>query len=472
MRKYDKKNKRNIGIILVISALIIVMFSLVINLFLSRDKNEYKVEEKTLVFDKDKTIIKTEKPAVIKTKWNKKYYLIQDKISTELGNTAITYNEDTGVLKLYGKYYEISSGDEINITSGETVIKSTALTKFYKLEDRKYLVVDKEIKSADGLLSTSDFLMIDLDKVGNATLTNHKVNLKTFSATTIVTSNYTFDIANEILVYGSDKIDLKKIIGSSNTYTKEDLIPEEDNNKGNSSESNTTANNGVTGVTDNSIANENNTTNGGNGSEGNTGKNNVVIEEIKKATKRTSVIAVTSTVNKISVDYVIYDPKKEYSSVYMEVKKENSSNIDTIYLNSGSTSYEISNNVFPNTNYELTFKYSYIDDENQMHVETFDKVNITTKKPQVSLKVTRTSKDGIDYLITTDNSYPLTSGTLTITKNGEVVSTNEITLNGNTVGHAPITGLQEEDSIFLSLTNIKSNGIIIKDLSSNYKFRY
>ncbi len=48
------------------------MFSLVINLFLSRDKNEYKVEEKTLVFDKDKTIIKTEKPAVIKTKWNKK----------------------------------------------------------------------------------------------------------------------------------------------------------------------------------------------------------------------------------------------------------------------------------------------------------------------------------------------------------------------------------------------------------------
>ena len=314
--------------------------------------------------------------------------------------------------------------------------------------------------------------MIDLDKAGNATLTNHKVNLKTFSATTIVTSNYTFDIANEILVYGSDKIDLKKIIGSSNTYTKEDLIPEEDNNKGNSSESNTTANNGVTGVTDNSIANGNNTTNSGNGSKGNTGKNNVVIEEIKKAAKRTSVIAVTSTVNKISVDYVIYDPKKEYSSVYMEVKKENSSNIDTIYLNSGSTSYEISNNVFPNTNYELTFKYSYIDDENQMHVETFDKVNITTKKPQVSLKVTRTSKDGIDYLITTDNSYPLTSGTLTITKNGEVVSTNEITLNGNTVGHAPITGLQEEDSISLSLTNIKSNETVIKDLSSNYKFRY
>ena len=71
--------------------------------------------------------------------------------------------------------------------------------------------------------------MIDLDKVGNATFTNHKVNLKSFSASTIVTSNYTFDIANEILSYGSEKIDLKKIIGSTNNYTKKDLEPTENN---------------------------------------------------------------------------------------------------------------------------------------------------------------------------------------------------------------------------------------------------
>ena len=38
MRKYDIKNKRNIGIIIAISVLIIIMFSLVIRLFLSIDK--------------------------------------------------------------------------------------------------------------------------------------------------------------------------------------------------------------------------------------------------------------------------------------------------------------------------------------------------------------------------------------------------------------------------------------------------
>lgn len=468
MRKYDIKNKRNIGIILVVALLIIIMFSLVIKVFNNRDKNEYTVAEKTLVFDKDKTIIKTDKESVIKTKWNKKYYLIKDKENIELGNNAITYNEESGILKLYGKYYEITSGDEINITSGETEIKSTALTKFYKLEDRKYLLVDKEISSIDGLLTTSDFLMVDLDKVGNATLTNHKVNLKAFSNTILVTSNYTFDIANEILTFGSDKIDLKKIIGSSNNYTKEELTPKEDQD-GNG---NNITNNGVTSITDNT---QNNNDKQGDNPTGNAsgGKNQTIIEEVKKATKRTSVIAVTSTINKIKVDYVIYDPKKEYSSVYMEVKKEDSSSVDTIYLSSNETSYEISSNIIPNTNYELTFKYSYIDEDNTLHTETFDKINIKTKKPTVSLTVTKTSKNKIDYLITTDNTYLLTSGLLTVVKNGEVIKKEEITNDKKNIYLGSISiPLLEDDSIELRLTNIKLNGNIIKDLEASYKFRY
>ena len=143
MRKYDIKNKRNIGIIIAISVLIIIMFSLVIRLFLSIDKKEYQVIPGTLVFDKDKTIVKVESNATIKMKWNKEYYLKYNDKEIGLGTSAISYNEDTGELHLYGRYYEISAGDEINITSDETIIKSTALTKFYKLADRKYLVVDK-----------------------------------------------------------------------------------------------------------------------------------------------------------------------------------------------------------------------------------------------------------------------------------------------------------------------------------------
>lgn len=468
MRKYDIKNKRNIGIIIGISVLIIIMFSLIIKLFLSSDKKEYTVYSGSLVFDKDKSIVKIKENGIIKKKWNNDYYLVYDDKNILLGDSAISYNEDTGEIILYGKYYEIGAGDSIDITDGETVIKSSALTKFYKLADRKYLVVDKEIKSLDGLLSTSEFLMVDLDKVGNATLTNHKVSLKTFSPTTIVTSNYTFDIANEILTYGSNKIDLKKIIGSSNKYTKEDLVPSENTDNG--------INNGVTNITDNSNASTgggNNSSGGNNSGDGSNlggGNSNTVIQEVKKATKRTSVISTYSTTDKINVNYVIYDPKKEYTSVYMEVHEIGTNKIDTIYLNGNDTGYVISN-LFPNTTYNLTFKYSYLDKNNEVSTDTFDNINVTTKKPKISIKVTSVSFGNIKYLITSDNSYDIDSATLKVFVNNEEVSSTTISINGNTVNDIYVNAVLD-DNVELLLTDVKSNGKVIKDVKSSYKFKY
>lgn len=475
MRKYDIKNKRNIGIIIGISIIIIIMFSLVIKLFLSSDKKEYTVHDGALVFDKDKSIIKVTEDSTIKKKWNNEYYLKFKDNNYELGNTAISYNEKTGEIILYGKYYEIGSGDLIDVTDGETVIKSSVITKFYKLADRKYLVVDKDIKTSDGLLSTNEFLMIDLDKVGNATLVNHKVNLKAFAATFIVTSNYTFDIANEILTYGSNKIDLKKIIGSSNTYTKEDLIPEENDNS--------SSNDGVTNITDNTNGSGSGNgggtggTTGGNGTTGDNkgtgdGKNNNsgnVIEEIKKATKRTSVISVTSSVSKIVVDYVVYDPYNEYTNVYMEVEEAGSNKINTIYLNKNDTRYEFTN-IFPNTNYRIKFKYSYIEDGNEV-IDTFDDITIATKRPKVNIKTTNVSFGKISYLITTDNSYNIESGTLTVKVNNEVVSSNSVSINGNTTDSVSISA-SSGDMVELILSDIKAGGRIISGVRSSDKFIY
>lgn len=497
MRKYDIKNKRNIGIIIVISVVIIVMFSLVISLFLKTDKKEYNVLSGTLVFDKDKTIIKVNTDdAVIKIMWNNDYYLIYDKKNYELGDTAISYNENNGQITLYGRYYEISSGDEIKVTSDETVIKDSALTKFYKLADRKYLVVDREIKSSDGLLSTTDFLMVDLDKVGNATLTNHKVSLKTFSETEIVTSNYTFDIANEILTYGSDIIDLKKIIGSTNTYTKEDLIPEEGSGTGTD---------GVTDVTDNSAGDGTGTGGSGGGGGGGAGGSgdgtgtgtgdgdgtgtgdgsgggsggNIILEEIKKASKNTSIVSVNSSVSTISVDYVIYDPYSEYTAVYMEVKESGSNSVQTIHLNSRETNYVISNGILPNTNYNIVFKCSYIDPETGEEViETIDEKIIITKLPSLGIKVTSTSFGKITYQITTDNSYALSSGTLIVYIKDKVDGTfNEhsrynIGINGNTVNNIVINDIMDEDIVQFRLVDVMAGDVIIDGLQASCMFKY
>ena len=494
MRKYDIKNKRNIGIIIVISVIIIVMFSLVISLFLKADKKEYQVLSGTLVFDKDKTIIKVDNnESVIKTKWNNDYYLIYNKKNYELGDTAISYNENNGQITLYGRYYEISSGDEIKVTSDETVIKDSALTKFYKLADRKYLVVDREIKSSDGLLSTTDFLMVELDKVGNATLTNHKVSLKTFSETEIVTSNYTFDIANEILTYGSDIIDLKKIIGSTNTYTKEDLAPEKGSGTGVD---------GVTDVTDNSAGTGTGGSGGGGGGAGGSGDGtgtgegngdgsgtgsgsgggsggNIILEEIKKASRNTSIVSINSSVSTISVDYVIYDPYSEYTSVYMEFKETGSNNVKTIYLNSRETDYVISDGILPNTSYDIVFKSSYIDqDTGEEIIETIDEKNIKTKLPSLGIKVTSTSFGKITYKITTDNSYALTSGTLVVyikDKSSGVFNEHSrynININGNTVDSIVITDILDEDIVQFKLIDVMTGGTIIQELQASCMFKY
>lgn len=464
MRKYDIKNKRNIGIIIGISIIIIIMFSLVIKFFLSLNKEEYTISKGNIVFDKDKTIIKLNSEGKIKTKWKGEYYLTYDGKDYELGNTAIAFNEETTEIKLYGRYYEISSGSEINITSNETIIKNSLLTKFYKLSDRKYLIIDKEIKSADNLLSTTDFLLVELDKAGNATLTNHKVNLKTFSETEIITSNYTFDIANEILTYGSDKIDLRKIIGSSNNYTKEDLIPDESKN----------TNDNVTNISINDNNRNNTSTNGNTSSSG----NNIggsTIEEIKKAAKQTSVISVTSTINKIIIDYVIYDPYKEYTSVYMEVQKEDSNNVDVIYLNENNTRYELKD-ILPNTKYNLKFKYTTIED-GQNVVKEFASSTISTQKPKLSLKVTKTRVGKVTYIVTTDNNYALTSADLVVTitdgKTGETrMITSNLSISNNTPNTIEIDKMADGDIIELKLINVKSGDTIIKGITASDKFVY
>lgn len=470
MRKYDKKNKRNIVIIIAISALIVIMFSLVIKLFLSIDKKDYSVPIDNIVFNKDKELIKLNSEGTIKQKWNKEYYLTYNDENIELGNTAMAYDPNGNSLHLYGTYYEINSGEEINITSGETVIKSTSLTKFYKLADRKYLVVDKEIKTSDGLLSTNDFLMIDLDKVGNATLTNYKVNLKAFSETTIITSNYTFDIANEILTYGSDKIDLKKIIGSSNNYTKEDLIPEENNKSGGTGTADNESEN-TSKKDDKASKNDSDDKNNNKNSE-----EKVLIEEAKRKSRRTSVVSINSTINKIIVDYVIYDPFKEYTSVYMEVHRTGTNNIDTIYLKKDNTTHEITKNIIPGEQYEINFYSTYLN-EGKEEKEKFDTKYITIKKPDINISVSRITKNQINYSISKEYDCDFTAAKLTainITTN-EIIYSGTININGvMPSGSIPLDNIElnKNDNIKLTLTNIKVNDHIVDGLEASTKIIY
>ena len=154
----------------------------------------------------------------------------------------------------------------------------------------------------------------------------------------------------------------------------------------------------------------------------------------------------------------------------MEVHEIGTNKIDTIYLNSNDTGYVISN-LFPNTTYNLTFKYSYLDENNEVSTDTFDNINVTTKKPKISIKVTSVSFGNIKYLITSDNSYDIDSATLKVFVNNEEVSSTTVSINGNTVNDIYVNAVLD-DNVELLLTDVKSNGKVIKDVKSSYKFKY
>ena len=196
---------------------------------------------------------------------------------------------------------------------------------------------------------------------------------------------------------------------------------------------------------------------------------------MKKAAKQTSVVSVTSTVNKIIIDYVIYDPYKEYTSVYMEVQKEDSDKVEVIYLNANNTRYELKD-ILPNTKYNLKFKYTATE-EGQTIIKEFSNTTISTQKPKLSLKVTGTRVGEITYVITTDNSYKLTKADLVVTiidsKTGE---TRKKTISDVSIDSkekiVKLDKMTDGDIIELKLINVKSEDTIIKGITASDKFIY
>ena len=105
------------------------------------------------------------------------------------------------------------------------------------------------------------------------------------------------------------------------------------------------------------------------------------------------------------------------------------------------------------------------------HTEIFDNVDITTKRPSVNLKVTNVGFGNINYLITTDNSYNIDSGTLKVYVNNEEVYSGNVSISGNTTGKINVNAVSG-DYIELLLTDVKSNGRVIKNVKSSDKFIY
>ena len=399
-RKYDGKNKRSFIIILILSVLVVVIFSLFIYNYTKIAKIEYKIESGSVLQDVDKNYMTIDDDAVLKIRWNGNYYLNYNKEKIALGKKLISYNTITGGMKLYGNFYEIASDGKVIEHKNETVLENLTETKFYKIDDREYLLTASKIFSEDYSIEASNYLLVELDKGGNAKLSNNKINLKTISPTTLVTDKYTFDINNEILNFGSYDIDLKKIIGSTNQYVEEK--PEEEGDNASTGEDDNVGNvvgdGGGTGSDDviNTYPNTGPTTD---------------IEDLINKVKMTSVIRIAEGLTSVEIDYVVYDPYNEYGAVYIEVISNDK--LETVYLSKNDT-HIVLDKLEAATDYKLNFVYTtrtinLETGEEDFVPHTFDQYNIRTKTPEYIISVYKIStvNNTLTYKVNLQSGYSI-----------------------------------------------------------------
>ena len=393
-RKYDGKNKRSFIIIIILAIIIVGIFSLFIYLFSKASKIEYVIKSGSVLQDVEKNYFILDDDALLKIRWNGNYYLVYNDEKITLGKKVIVYNTITGGMNLYGTFYEILEDGKVIEHRNETILENTTNAKFYKIDDREYLLVDTKIYSEDYSIEANSYLLVELDKMGNAKLSNNKINLKTISPTVLLTSKYSFDIANEILNFGKFDIDLKKVIGSTNQYNPDGDKSGDKGGNGKDNETSATSTGSGGGSGGGSGVGTGNGTGTGNVINNVPGGTVTEMDDLLDKVKMTSIIRIIEGLNSIDIDYVIYDPYNEYSAVYVEVVSEGK--IDVVYLSKNDTHVSI-NNLDADTKYKLKFIYttSVTDPatgELKTVPNTFEQFELKTLKPSYSISIYKISK--------------------------------------------------------------------------------
>lgn len=477
MRTLGKKNRNSFIILILIALIFICLFIFFINLFKNFDNEEYKITSGSVLYTDNLDFIKTKKAATLDQKIDGKYYINEDNKKTRIGTHAVVYNSNDYNINLYGKAYQVFENGDVVIKKGKIIISKSSPSKFYKLADRRYLFVDGTIKSTDGTIKTRGYLIINIDKKGNATLANNELNVKIVKNLTLKGSVYEFDIAKEILKYKDQKINLKNIIGSTNDY-KEEVSSEKTgntyitNNINNITNNNNNNNNTVLESSGRSEYYDNylsNVINGINNLTNNINNNNIkTAESISQNgiyydfTRWIALTGVTSTVNSITVNYSVFDPNSEYASVFITLSNANGV-VSKIYLNKKDSNYTF-RNLSVDTKYKVTLGYSL---ETNASLVTSDVAIIKTKAPNNLIKVTKIANNKIYYQVNMDINYVYQSGTLKLICDNELENTVTVNFNGTTTYNGSVAYENLGRINELRLENIVYNGSVINKSISN-----
>lgn len=489
-----KNNSLQFIIITVITFLIVVMFILAVNHFIKLDTNNYTVSKNSITYDNENNYIAVSNTASLKMGLDGNYKLTNREdmlnVTYNLGTHAIIKEDSGSSLNIYGVYYEVKNNGEISRLTKENKISMIDGARMFKIADRKYLIIDKKISSSDGSINTKDYLIIEIDRNGNSTLYNDTINVKEINPLVINTSSFDFDIANEYLDINNTVIDLKKIIGSTNTYKEKDSEQEENPEIDNATINSTTdylkqqvenlrkqveAQNDYYNSYFKTVVNSFNNLNSSL-QDTNKQQYNMQVDQntIKGNIKNYNLArwltigVIESSVSTIKVNYNVFDPNNEYTTIYLEVTGGNLVEPQRYYLNKESSNTTI-RELNANTNYNISLKYT-INVEGASNTVTEDVITVRTKQPNIVLKITKVTANSISYYLQTDKEYRFDKATLNVYSDNNNLASEEVNINEAEAGY---NGTFKLDRIGykneLRLENIYYNGTLI-DLDVYAKF--
>ena len=446
MRKLDKKNKT---FIIALSALTILVLAVIIGFIIvkiGKTTVKYDILSSSFVYNSSKELISIKEDAYAKRNVFDNYYVVLEDEKVSVGSKPVFYNERTREIKLLGTFYEVSKNGEVTKYNGETIIESVNTPRLFKISDRRYLVIAPVIRTDDNSLHANDYLLVDIDRAGNAYLYNNNVNIKTFSDLVLVTDAFRFDVSREYLIIDKETIDLAKVNGSTNEHDRTII----DNGDGDG--------------------------NGGEGEGGNpaTPENEVLEPEIieRYVSRKTTITGLETTDKEIKVDYVVYDPFNEYEEVYVNVYA-NGALVGKYNLGIALTSLTISS-LKAYTNYSLEFYYSYRDDAGILRTIQFDTAKVMTKKIKASLSLEKVSDSVVRYILIVEGGYRLDSASVEMYIDDKLVGTDVV----NTTQAATESGYKGSityegtgDFVTLKLTDCIYNGEAM-DIESSYKYKF
>lgn len=477
-RKLGKKNTILFVLFSLLIIGIIIIFFFGVKMFMQIGNKEYSVQSGSIIYDKDNKLIKLSNNGKIYKGYSTSYMLKTKKdkenIKYNLGKDAVVFNSTDYKMYLYGSFYQVLlSGDVVKMNGRLEIIRDNG-PFVYKLDDRKYLVVSKNLESEDNSIKTSNYLLIDIDKNGSVTLYNNELQERIIKPIVLNCDNFKFDIANEKLVISSKIVNLKEVNGSTNYFvakkdddgniiepTKEDLEKDETPETDNTNDYYASYFNKIT-KSFNNLTNSVIQGSAKNDSD-NTNKN-------LDLTRWLSLSDVSVSVNSITVNYNVFDPNNEYNSVFIDFESSNLNGLKRIQLSKESNSYII-NELIPDTEYKITMGYTLQENPKQ---EVYDDiVKVKTNKPDYRINVTKVTQNKVYFNVKIDSNYVIENGNIAMYVDDELYNVSKIDIKkaSTKAGWDSSFDFERKQSMVeLKLENLKYNGNDI-DINVSYKYK-